>query len=372
VAEHVIDNEILETRMRTVTSIVYVLIGTLLLSASSVRGESLVPLEIPEAKATDAGSMQPYTEQIEHTEVTIKLVPIPGGTYTMGSPESESGRKADEGPVHEVKIDPFWMGAYEITWDQYDIWFEKSDIQLRDILGEDHTPRDPIADAVTRPTEPYTDMSFGRGRGKKPAISMTQHAARKYCEWLTVKTGRYYRLPTEAEWEYACRAGSKTAYSFGDGPAQLGEYAWFKENSEKTYHDVGTKKPNAWGLYDMHGNVTEWVLDQHVADFYAKGEGKLVTNPLAIPTKLYPRVVRGGGWNDEPMKLRSSVRDASHEDWKVQDPQSPKSIWYHTDAQWLGFRIVRPLVEPTAQEKVAKWDKTAPPQLDPPEGEESE
>jgi formylglycine-generating enzyme required for sulfatase activity len=208
-------------------------------------------------------------------------------------------------------------------------------------------------------------MSFGMGRGEMPAICMTQHAARKFCEWLTARTGEYHRLPTEAEWEYACRAGTTTAYSFGDDPAQLGEYAWYDANSDGTYHEVGQKLPNPWGLKDMHGNVAEWVLDQYVPEIYASRTDGVAVEPLAIPTTLYPRVVRGGGWDDPASMCRSAVREGSSDDWKIQDPQLPKSIWYHTDALGVGFRVVRPLRRPTAEERAAKWDKTEPEQLDP-------
>ena len=128
---------------------------------------------------------------------------------------------------------------------------------------------------------------------------MTQFAAKMYCKWLSAKTGRYYRLPTEAEWEYACRAGTKTAYSFGDDPTKLGDYAWFSDNSDEKYHKVGLKKPNPWGLYDMHGNVAEWCLDQYVADQYKRLGNKPVANPVVPVTKPYPQVARGGAWTDE-------------------------------------------------------------------------
>ena len=143
---------------------------------------------------------------------------------------------------------------------------------------------------------------------------MTQHAARGFCKWLTAKTGRYYRLPTEAEWEYACRAGTTTAYSFGDDPASIDDYAWHAGNSDETYHKPGLKKPNPWGLYDMHGNVAEWVLDQHVPNFYATATGDKARNPLAVPRKLYPRVVRGGGWDHSAEQLRSAARLGSDEE----------------------------------------------------------
>jgi formylglycine-generating enzyme required for sulfatase activity len=320
-------------------------------------------LPIQDATASSEAEMKPYSEQIEHTELEIDMVPIPGGTFTMGSPESEEDRNDDEGPQHQVSISPFWMSKCEITWDQYDVWNEEIDQRRRQLLGLPETPRDLAVDGVSKPTEPYTDMSFGMGREDYPAICMTQHAARTYCKWLSAKTGRYYRLPTEAEWEYACRAGTKSAYSFGDSPADLDDYAWYFDNSPDSYQRVGQKKPNPWGLHDMHGNVSEWVLDQYTP--YDSIKGGL--NPLVIPKTLYPRVVRGGGWDDDPDMLRSAARRASNEDWKQQDPQIPRSIWYHTDALSVGFRIVRPLVEPSADEKANKWEKTAPEQKDPEE-----
>jgi formylglycine-generating enzyme required for sulfatase activity len=203
------------------------------------------------------------------------------------------------------------------------------------------------------------------GKQKHPAICMTQHAARKYCEWLSAKTGHYYRLPTEAEWEFACRAGTTTTWSFGDDVAQLGQYAWYEDNADYNYHIVGQKKPNPWGLHDMHGNVSEWVLDQYAADTYSKLAKSPEDNPLVIPTTLFPRVVRGGHFEDPPAQLRSAVRVASSLEWKEQDPQIPQSIWYHTDALGVGFRIVHPLNDPPEQERTDKWDNTAPAQIDP-------
>ena len=206
-----------------------------------------------------------------------------------------------------MRIEPFWMGKHEVTWDEYDIWSFNLDIQRRKVCGKSPGQTDAVADAVTRPTKPYTDMTFDMGHDGFPAICMTQLAAKMYCKWLSAKTGHYYRLPTEAEWEYACRAGTTTAYSFGDDPAKLGEYAWFEGNSGEKYHKVGMKKPNPWGLYDMHGNVEEWVLDQYRPDFYAELAKKKqpVTEPLDLPTKVYGRVVRGGSWEEDASQSRS-------------------------------------------------------------------
>jgi len=224
------------------------------------RSSDLV-LPVPDAVANTESEMKAYSEPLEHTDLSVAMVPIPGGKFIMGSPETEADRNEDEGSTREVKISPFWMGKYEVTWDQYDAWREDIDQLRRKLMSIKAGPRDLAVDGVSKPTEEYTDMSFGMGKGDYPAICMTQHAARVFCQWLSAKTGRYYRLPTEAEWEYACRAGTSTAYSFGNDPGQLDQYAWFFDNSDDSYQPVGKKKPNAWGLYDMHGNVYEWVLE---------------------------------------------------------------------------------------------------------------
>lgn len=319
-------------------------------------------LPVPDSTASAESEMKIYKEPIEHTDAKFEMVPIPGGKFKMGSPESEADRKDDEGPQHDVEISPFWMSKCEITWDVYDVWASDLDLFAREQTQAKPNKRDLLADVfqVSQPTKPYMDMSFGMGKRGYPAICMTQHAARTFCKWLTAKTGRYYRLPTEAEWEYACRAGTTAAYSFGDDPAVLEEHAWFLENTQEKYAKVGLKKPNAFGLYDMHGNAAEWVLDQHDPDGYAEGTNSVAKDPLAIPKTLYPRVVRGGGWNQDPESLRSAAREGSTEDWIQQDPQSPVSIWYLTDALHVGIRIVRPLTEPSEEEKLAKWDASLP------------
>jgi formylglycine-generating enzyme required for sulfatase activity len=284
------------------------------------------------------------------------MLPIPAGEFVMGTPDSEKERKPQEGPQHKVKISPFWMGKYEVTWDQYLLFMYPDDERK---LRETHPTDDEasrLSDAVTRPSKPYVDMSFGMGKNGFPAISMTQHAANKFCHWLSAKTGQFYRLPTEAEWEYACRAGTTTTYYFGDDANQLTNHAWFFDNSNSKYQRVGKKLPNPWGLYDMHGNVVEWVIDQYDADYYkACAEKGTAIDPWNQATKPYPHSVRGGSWDDDPPALRSAARRGSQRSWKATDPQLPKSIWYLTDAQTVGFRVVRPLRIPPPEELAKYW-----------------
>jgi formylglycine-generating enzyme required for sulfatase activity len=288
--------------------------------------------------------MKSYTEAIPDSTVKFDMIPITGGTFTMGSPAAESKRTADEGPQHEVKIRPFWMGKTEVTWNEFDLFaFSKSLPKPADPSSSSNV----AADAVSKPTPPYADPTFGMGHDNQPAISITHHAAMEYCRWLSAKTGKIYRLPTEAEWEYAARAGAKTAYSFGDDPTQLKEYGWYLDNADGESHPVAQKKPNPWGLYDMHGNVAEWCLDHYDAKYYGTfPTDSLTLWPVLLPTeKRYPHVVRGGSWDDEADRCRSAARRASEEDWSMLDPQQPKSVWWHTNAIMIGFRVIRPVDE---------------------------
>ncbi|MGB1132027.1 MAG: formylglycine-generating enzyme family protein [Flavobacteriaceae bacterium] len=284
-----------------------------------------------------------YNQKIAGIDFNLEMVALPSGTFKMGSPNFEKNRLADEGPVHEVYIDSFWIGKFEITWDLYQLFMQR-EIDSKKIKNGNDINVD--VDAVTSATTPYVDMTFGMGSNGYPAISMTQLAASKFCEWLSAMTGNYYRLPTEAEWEYACRAGSESAYGFGNDVNELADYAWYDYNSGGKYQKVGSKKPNNWGLHDMHGNVAEWTLDQYSPRSYYSYVNQIADNPYNRAQKLYPRVVRGGSWMSSDYRLRSSSRTPSNKNWKKQDPQIPKSRWWHTDAQFLGFRIVRPYKVP--------------------------
>ncbi|MDA1267014.1 MAG: formylglycine-generating enzyme family protein, partial [Planctomycetota bacterium] len=165
-------------------------------------------LVVENATASVEAEMQAYTDRIVGTDVTFDMVPIPSGTFQLGSPSGEDGREKSEGPQRMVEVSTFWMGKHEVTWDEYHLFMLRIDQELR-LKGEvPPAEQDAWADAISRPTPPYVPMDFNMGVDGHPAICMTQFAAKQYCKWLSMKTGRFYRLPTEAEGEFACRAGT--------------------------------------------------------------------------------------------------------------------------------------------------------------------
>jgi formylglycine-generating enzyme required for sulfatase activity len=292
------------------------------------------------------------SQQIPGTEVAFKMAFIPGGTYLMGSPADEEGRDEDEGPQFEVKVEPFYMGVYEVSFDEYNIFRDKE----LDKPSEDKPDWD--ADAFARPSPPYEDPTFGMGKDGFPAVSMTQFAALQYCKWLSEKTGVFYRLPSEAEWEFACRAGTSGPHYFDTDDSSIEEHAWYYDNSSEKYHKIGEKLPNPYGLYDMLGNVSEWTLDQYFEDAYTTMSTEMAgeANPWIKPTKLLPRTVRGGSWDDDVEEQRCSCRIPSSRKWKERDPQIPKSFWWNTDSPFVGFRIIRPYHQPSKEEQAAFWE----------------
>lgn len=270
----------------------------------------------------------------------IKMVPVEGDTFILGQEDDNSQQVS-------AQVDSFWMGTYEITWEQYNQFSTEvmSSLEEENLAGAAFGID---ADVISLPTPPYVDMSFGMGTDGFPAISITHYAASMFTKWLTAKTGNFYRLPTEAEWEYACKSSNEN----------LIDQAWFKGNSNQGYHKVGNKVPNEYGIYDLPGNVAEWTTDQYYEDYISRVVemgSEPVVNPWIQPEDLYPRAVRGASWMDSETEVSCTKRRGSESDWKIRDPQIPKSLWWHTNAQFLGFRIVRPLNEPTPEEMKEYW-----------------
>lgn len=307
--------------------------------------------------ATQQGEHSDYQSEIPETGVEYEMIAIPGGTFLIGSPEDEKDRNLDEGPQREIEVSDFWMGKFEVTWDQFMPYAVRTSSEIYTILG---TPRNPenaaeLVHWVSAPSQPYTEPAMGMSmEDKYPVVNMSYHAVMKFCQWLSLQTGHFYRLPTEAEWEYACRAG--TTGPFSCPTEKLSDYAVLDPTqTREAYEKVGTKKPNPWGLYDMHGNVMEWCLDAYLPG-YAHFDGK---DPMSIPTQRFGRVIRGGSWYDTSEYLRSAARWCSTNDLLMQDPQLPKSIWWLTDAYWLGFRLARTNEIPSEDQMYQIWNSGA-------------
>ena len=341
---------------------------------------------------------------------------VRGGTYTIGMNTEENEMRQWNNPYRRVTVSSFKIDKYEVSnkkYRDYTHWLEKLgkgyENLVKEALPDTLVWREPLSY-----NEPMVQGYFrAKAYNDYPVVGVSWVQANNYCRWRTdranektlfrygliadPKTTPYmgklnaatnaqsgtasgtaatstppptakkiksdeeyivvpeFRLPTEAEWEYACRAGTSTAYSFGDESSLLSEYAWYENNSGEKYQKVGTKQPNPWGLFDMHGNVAEWTLDQYIPSAYLS-RSKGVKNPLEKVTKEYPKTVRGGSWMDPPGRLRSAARRPSSKNWKKRDPQIPKSKWWHTDAPFVGFRVVRPLETPSPDEQKNYWN----------------
>ena len=281
-----------------------------------------------------------YQFALPGSTIQCSMVPVPAGSFLMGSSDTEKNRKTDEGSQRNVSISAFWMGAFEVSRDEFDVFYK-----------DETTSANAAVDAVTRPSPQYIDFSGGMGKeGGYPVNSLSQYAALMYCRWLYNKTGIFYRLPTEAEWEYACRAGTATRFYFGDDESQLDKYAWYEKNSNNKFQKAGLKLPNAWGLYDMLGNVCEWTLDHYEAKRLENLTDKAVNPFVPFNKSRYPKALRGGGYLSTAADVRCAARFKSDPVWNKRDPQIPKSKWWLTDALDVGFRIVCPLKQPTASE----------------------
>lgn len=293
-----------------------------------------------------------FTETIPGTSVSFRMVAVPGGRFRMGSPDGEPLRKDDEGPVHEVELSPFWIGEVEVSWDEYLAFFKATSSQGR-TEGQAVTTR--RVDAVSGPTPPWGAPDQGWGKGSRPAITMTWHAANVYCQWLSKVTGKKYRLPTEAEWEYACRGGTNTPYFFEGNPKKLtsegllkkifkpdtsgiSSYVIYKANSNYKTADPSFVKPNPFGIKNMPGNVAEFCSDYYSPDAYKNDT--IAINPRG-PSAGKERVIRGGSFKSDVRDVRSASRDFTKtKAWLATDPQMPKSIWWYSDCIDVGFRVV--------------------------------
>lgn len=300
---------------------------------------------------TMAADFSAYNEPVPGADASIAMLPLTGGSMLLGSPEGETGRSPSEGPQHEVTVGDFWIGKFEISWKQYRV-FIYPDEDFATLIPPEELAALAI-DGVTGASSPYTVSGMGdKELENHPANSVTQYAALSYARWLSAKTGHFYRLPTEAEWEYACRAGTTTPWSFGSDPATAGQYGVFEQNSDGASTPVGSRSPNPWQLHDMHGNIAEWTMDQYDPGFYAKSA---TDNPWNRPATLFPRVARGGSWAHDASAMRCAARMPSAPNWKEADPQFPRSQWWLTDGPFVGFRLVRPRIQPPAEEIKHFW-----------------
>jgi formylglycine-generating enzyme required for sulfatase activity len=282
-----------------------------------------------------------YTETVTSQNgdtTSFEMVCVPGGTFVMGSREDEPGSKDDERPQHKVRVAAFYLCTTETTIELLEVYYEET-VGTKRSYSSGGQNRDDV-DAITGPTPVYGDVTMGYGK-KHPAIAMTWHNATTFCKWLSQKTSRRYRLPTEAEWEYACRAGTSSIFGFGDDAKLLGDFAWYEVNSDGEPYEVGRKKPNAWGLYDMSGNVREWVHDFYGEEGYkdAAKESPSV-NPQG-PSGGRVHVARGGDYDSSAEELRCGARAFEETWWRDGDPQIPKSKWWLPQMDIIGFRVAR-------------------------------
>jgi len=298
-----------------------------------------------------------FTEKIPNTTVSFEMVAIKGGTFAMGSPVDESYSKKTEQPQTRVQVSPFWIARAEVSWDEFLAFYMQTATEGH---TDDMTNKLDV-DAITGPTAPWGAPDQGWGRGKRPAITMSFHAAEIYCEWLTKITGKKYRLPTEAEWEYACRGGTDTPYFFTGDPKDysgkgwkrtfidpetevITDYAVYVVNSHFKTREPTELKPNPFGLLNMSGNVWEFCSDWYDAEAYKQYTGSAI-NPTG-PVDGTEHVIRGGAFDSDAIELRSASRSHTRTtDWLVTDPQIPKSIWWYSDSKNVGFRVVCELNE---------------------------
>jgi formylglycine-generating enzyme required for sulfatase activity len=302
-------------------------------------------------------SFSDFTETVPGTTASIRMIAVPGGSFKMGSPEGEPLRKANEGPQRNVEVSPFFMAEVETTWDQFWAFYRETMSEGRTAPETvyAHNSRDDI-DAVSGPTPPFGAPDQGWGMGSRPAITMTHYAAETFCQWLSLKTGRKYRLPTEAEWEYAARGGTAEPYFFEGNPKKFSSEGFLKGifkadtvgiasnvvyggNSGGKTQEPSRVAANPFGLKNMLGNVMEYCADWYAEDAYSALQDGAV-NPRG-PQSGEEYVVRGGYYASDAADVRCASRShTEHDAWLRTDPQNPKSIWWYSDIKGIGFRVV--------------------------------
>jgi formylglycine-generating enzyme required for sulfatase activity len=327
---------------------------------------SSLPKEIF-AKPIQVTEFKSFKEQIPNSSVSFNMVAIPGGSFKMGSPAGEPFRKNDEGPVINVEISPFFMAEIEVSWDEYLAFYKQTSGQGRSSDTEEIIKKRNLnVDVISGATPPYGQPDQGWGLEQRPVISASFHAAETYCKWLSAVTGKTYRLPTEAEWEYACRAGTTSPYFFPGDPQKfekkglkariskndttvINSYIIYKANSISKTQTPEKVKANPFGLKNMLGNVAEFCSDLYQPDSFSKYDGEVIKDPKGPETGT-EHVIRGGSFNDPAGRLRSAARDFTRtDDWLKTDPQIPKSIWWYSDCFYVGFRVVCEFDEKTGK-----------------------
>jgi len=299
------------------------------------------------AHPTELKRFADFKEKIPGTCLMVSMKAVPGGTFTLGSPESEFGRRDDEGPCKSVNISRFFMAEVEVTWDQYWAFYGETMSEGRIPPEEIYAHNsNPDIDAVSGPTPPFGAPDQSWGMGDRPAITMTHYAAQTFCQWLSMKTGKKYRLPTEAEWEYAARGGTTGPYFF-EGTARkfrkdttvINSYVTYMGNSPLKTREPSEVRANPFGLKNMLGNVMEYCSDWYSPSAYSRiKDGE--TDPKG-PSEGVERVVRGGMYSNDARNVRCAARGSTHHDiWLRTDPQNPKSIWWYSDVKGIGFRVV--------------------------------
>ena len=280
-------------------------------------------------------AFEDFTEQIPGSGVSFRMIAVPGGEFTMGSPVDEPLRDSDE-QLRKAAVDSFFIAEVEVTWNEYMEFYRQTASEGRTTDTEGARARVAGVDAISGATPPYGKPDQNWGMGQRPAISMSWHAAETYCRWLSKVTGKNYRLPTEAEWEYACRAGTTTPYFFPGDPAKfekkglfggkpdtavISAFVIYHGNSPSKTQEPSAVKANPWGVKNMSGNVAEFCSDTY--------------------EETAEHVIRGGSFRDGAGGVRSAARDRTRTDeWLKTDPQMPKSIWWYSDCFYVGFRVV--------------------------------